>query len=307
MRIPPSIPENFARNAVELRGAEGGAWIQALPKLIGECEERWSLEVGGPFPNLSFNWAAPATRADGTRAVLKLSFPEDREFKTEAEALELFDGRGVVRLLELDLKRGAMLLERLEPGAALDSLEDDEEATSIAAGVMKEMWRPVAPSHPFPTVHEWTRGLARLRERFDGGAGPMPAALVEEAESLFEDLIPSQDEPVLLHGDLHHGNVLTARRSPWLAIDPKGVVGEPAFDMGALLHNPVELLEKPNPGKTLERRIHILSEELGLDRERVRGWGISQAVLSAYWGLEDHGEVWKESLVFARLLSGTGI
>ncbi len=304
MPVPPHVPENMARNVFEMRGEAGAEWLDRLPKLIAECEERWSLEVREPFADLSVNLVAPAKRADGTPAVLKLSFHEDKEFKTEAKALELFDGRGVARLLGLDLENGAMLLERLEPGATLDSLEDDEEATSIAAGVMKEMWRPAPPDHPFPTVHEWTRGLARLREHFDGGTGPMPAALVEEAESLFEDLIPSQDEPVLLHGDLHHGNILTARRSPWLAIDPKGVVGEPAFDVGTLLHNPMELLESPETGKILERRIHILSEELGLERERVRGWGISQAVLAAYWGLEDYGEVWEEALVFARLLSG---
>jgi streptomycin 6-kinase len=108
----------------------------------------------------------------------------------------------------------------------------------------------------------------------------------------------------VLHGDLHHYNVLAARREPWLAIDPKGVVGEPAYDTAALLHNPVEVLETPRPGKVLERRIDLLSQELGLDRERVRGWGLAQAVLAAYWGLEDSGQVWEEALVFAEMLSG---
>lgn len=300
---PPRIPENVARNAAEMRGEAGAAWLARLPKLIAEFERRWSLTVGEPFPNLSFNWVAPATHADGTSAVLKLSLPEDKEFRTEAKALELFDGRGVARLLELDLAKGAMLLERIEPGAALTSLEDDEEATSIAAGVMKEMWRPAPPDHSLPTVFERTRGLARLREHFEDGTGPMPAALVEDAESLFDELILTQEEPVLLHGDLHHDNILSSSRSPWLAIDPKGVVGEPAFDVGAMLHNPVELLERPNPGELLERRVHILSEHLDLDRERVRGWGISQAVLATYWGWEDSGRVGEEALVFARLLS----
>ena len=131
----------------------------------------------------------------------------------------------------------------------------------------------------------------------------MPTRLVEEAEELFDELVASQAEPVLLHGDLHHLNILSARRQPWLAIDPKGVVGEPAYDVAALLHNPVELLEAPRPGDVLERRVEVLTEELGLDRARVRGWGVSQAVLSAYWGLEDSGLVWEEALVFAGLLS----
>jgi streptomycin 6-kinase len=284
-----------------LRGAAGRDWLDRLPALITGCEERWSLEIGAPFPELSFNYAAPALRADGTAAVLKLSFPDDPAFNKEAEALRLFAGRGAARLLELD--RGAMLLERLEPGIPLTTVLNDEEATSIAAGVLRQLWRPVPRNHPFPTVSDWARGFDRLRQRFDGGSGPMPAALVEEAEGLFAELLASQDEPAVLHGDLHHDNVLAARREPWLAIDPKGVVGEPAYDTAALLHNPVKVLATPRPGKVMERRIALLSEELGLDRERVRGWGLAQAVLAAYWGLEDGGQVWSEALVFAELLS----
>jgi streptomycin 6-kinase len=284
-----------------LRGAAGRDWLDRLPALITGCEERWSLEIGAPFPELSFNYAAPALRADGTAAVLKLCFPDDPAFNKEAEALRLFAGRGAARLLELD--RGAMLLERLEPGIPLTTVLNDEEATSIAAGVLRQLWRPVPRNHPFPTVSDWARGFDRLRQRFDGGSGPMPAALVEEAEGLFAELLASQDEPAVLHGDLHHDNVLAARREPWLAIDPKGVVGEPAYDTAALLHNPVKVLATPRPGKVMERRIALLSEELGLDRERVRGWGLAQAVLAAYWGLEDGGQVWSEALVFAELLS----
>jgi streptomycin 6-kinase len=301
MRVPPSIPEGLTRTTIALRGAAGRDWLDRLPALITGCEERWSLEIGAPFPELSFNYAAPALRADGTAAVLKLSFPDDPAFNKEAEALRLFAGRGAARLLELD--RGAMLLERLEPGIPLTTVLNDEEATSIAAGVLRQLWRPVPRNHPFPTVSDWARGFDRLRQRFDGGSGPMPAALVEEAEGLFAELLASQDEPAVLHGDLHHDNVLAARREPWLAIDPKGVVGEPAYDTAALLHNPVKVLATPRPGKVMERRIALLSEELGLDRERVRGWGLAQAVLAAYWGLEDGGQVWGEALVFAELLS----
>lgn len=141
-----------------------------------------------------------------------------------------------------------------------------------------------------------------MRCHFGRGTGPLPPMLVEEAETIFAELVASQNEPVLLHGDLHHFNILAARRRPWLAIDPKGVVGEPAYDTGALLCNPVELLHTPQPGKCLKRRLDQLSEELDLDRARVRGWGLAQAVLAAYWGWEDTGQVWKEALAFADLL-----
>ena len=220
-RVPPSIPAELARTTIELRGAAGVEWLERLPALVAACGERWSLEVGPPFPQLSFNYAAPARRIDGTAAVLKLSYPDDPGFHMEAEALRLFAGRGAALLLELDKGRGAMLLERLEPGVPLTTVGDDEEATSIAAGVMRRLWRPVPRDHQFPTVSEWARGFDRLRRSFGGGTGPMPVTLVEEAEGLFADLLASEEEPVLLHGDLHHHNVLAARREPWLAIDPK--------------------------------------------------------------------------------------
>src|SRR5215208_2951436 len=305
MRVPPSIPEGIGTcTTIALRGATGKDWLDRLPALVAGCAERWSLEIGPPFPELSFNYAAPALRVDGTAAVLKLSFP-DAGFYKEAEALRLFEGRGAARLLELDLERGAMLLERLEPGVPLTSVRDDEEATSIAAGVLKQLWRSVPPDHPFPTVSEWAQGMERLRSYFGGGTGPLPSPLVERAEALFAELIPSQSELVVLHGDLHHFNVLAAQREPWLAVDPKGVVGEPAYDMGAFLHNPTELLTTPHPGQVLERRIDLLAEELDLDRSRVRGWAISQAVLAAYWGWEDSGHVLEDALAFAELLSGS--
>jgi streptomycin 6-kinase len=202
-----------------------------------------------------------------------------------------------------DLEAGAMLLERCEPGTPLTAVKADEEATSIAAGVMGELWRPVAPEHPFPSVADWAKGFDRLRQRYEGGTGPMPKALVERAETLFAELIASQTETLLLHGDLHHENILSAGWRPWLAIDPKGVVGERAYDTAALLHNPVELLREPEPGKLLQRRIDLLSERLNLDRARVHGWGLAQAVLAAYWDLEDSGRLWQEALTFAELLS----
>lgn len=285
-----------------MRGEPGKAWIEALPALIAKYEKQWSLTVGEPFENLSYNFAAPAKRADDSEAaVLKLSFPGEKEFRSEAEALKTFGGRGAVRLLELDLENGAMLLERLEPGMSLGDFEDDGEATEIIADIMRKLWRPAPPGHPFPTVAGWAKGFERLRIRFDGGTGPMPEDLVERAEMLFGKLLASQESPVLLHGDLHHGNVLSSGRG-WLAIDPKGAVGERAYETAAMLHNPSGFLEKKNPGELLERRIEILSEELGLEKSRVRGWGVAQSVLAAAWSLEDHGEVWGEALEFARLL-----
>src|SRR5438128_12681264 len=96
-------------------------------------------------------------------------------------------------------------------------------------------------------------------------------ALLEEAETLYAELSASMAEPVLLHGDLHHDNILSATRQPWLAIDPKGLIGEPAYEVGAWLRNPLpQLLHMPQPGRILARRVDQFAEELGLERTRVR-------------------------------------
>jgi len=297
------IPIDFTRTIVELYATAGLDWLRRLPATIAACEQRWSLTVMPPFADLSYNYVAPALRADGTEVVLKVGVPNS-ELTTETEALRLYNGRGSVRLLDADPDQGILLLERLQPGTPLSSLADDEQATSIAAGVMLRLWRPVPADHPFPTVARWAAGLQRLRDHFDGGAGPFPPALVAAAEALFHELVNSMDEPALLHGDLHHDNILAAQRRPWLALDPKGVVGEPAYEVGALLRNPLpQLLTGPRPVRVLARRVDQLAEELGFDRQRIAGWGLAQAVLSAWWSFEDHGHGWEPAIACAELLA----
>ncbi|HEX6185868.1 MAG TPA: aminoglycoside phosphotransferase family protein [Pyrinomonadaceae bacterium] len=294
---------------VALHGDAGRVWLDGLPALVEECAARWSLKVGPPFPHLSYNYAAPAEGPGGERLVLKLGVPV-RELLSEMEALRLFGGRGAARLFESDAARGALLLERLEPGTQLVPLreEDDEAATSVAASVMRKLRRAAPDAHDFPTAADWGRGFARCRAHFGGGTGPFPRRLFDESESLYAELLASSAAPVLLHGDLHHGNILAAEREPWLAIDPKGLVGEPAYEVGALLRNPLpQLLRWPNPARVTERRIAQLSEELGLERARVRGWGLAQAALSAWWSIEDEGELGEFGFAAAEVIAAASV
>jgi len=127
--------------------------------------------------------------------------------------------------------------------------------------------------------------------------------LVELAEALYRDLLTSMAEPVVCHGDLHHYNILADERAGWLAIDPKGIIGEPAFEVYALLLNPGHIFERSDYGRLLARRIDLLSELLGLDRQRLIAWGIAQAVLSSWWSYEDEGEGWQPALRCAALLA----
>lgn len=255
--------------------------------------------------NLSYNFVAPVRLSDGTGAVLKLGLPDSVELRREALALEAFGGvrSGTAELLDFDPDEGAMLIERARPGATLSaSTSDDEEATRRLADAMLAIRTPPPPGHGFPHISDWTHGFDRLRLRYGGGTGPMSEDLVNTAEALFAGLLASTREDSLLHGDLHHDNVLDAGDGRWLAIDPKGVVGDAAYEPAAMLHNPAALARRSDLRQILKRRVEILCGVLGHDRERLVGWAASQAVLASCWTLEDHGEVWDEPLLFARTL-----
>ena len=303
------IPDDFARAVVAFRGAPGERWLHELPTTIEDCAARWSLEVGPPLVPLYYNFVAPAARADGARLILKICFP-DEEAATEREALRLFEGRGAACLFDADAERSALLLERLEPGTKLSELceTDDEGATSYAVAVMRGLRRPAPDAHDFPSVADWGRGFNRHRARHGGTSGPLPSRLFDEAESLFRELDGSAAEAVLLHGDLHQGNIVAARREPWLAIDPKGIVGEPAYEVGALLRNPIDrILGWPNLPRVLGRRVRQLSEEMGFERERVRGWGVSQAMLAAVWSCEEDGRDYAEWVACAEAIAAAKV
>jgi streptomycin 6-kinase len=299
------VPEWFARRVAQVWGEPGQRWLDGLPGLVEQCARRWSLTVRPPYP-LSYTYVAPVTRANGGPAVLKLGVPGTYELATAAEALRLAAGDGMAALLDADLEAGALLLERVEPGGPLAALaaEDDEAATAVLLDVMRRIHRPVPEPDRFSTVAAWGMAFTELRERHAGGTGPLPPALVDRAERIYAELVASSAPAVLLHGDLHHDNVLRSSRAGWLAVDPKGLLGEPAFEVGAMLHNPwPDLLRWPDPGRLLVRRVHQLAEGLDVDPERVRAWGFAFAVLAAVWFDEDDEPVDPHPLRCAELLA----
>lgn len=290
-----------------MHGPEGTAWLGRLPKIVAECSRKWSLDVDPPFPDVFYNYVAPGVRADGSAVVLKVCYP-DEEFVTEAEALRLFDGRGAVRLLAVDVDLGALLLERLAPGTSLHAVVDDRQAIGIAVGVMRRLWRPAPTVHPFPPYADWLTRMAEKAPRLIGPSSPFPAAWIDRALALYSELAARSSEPVLLHGDLHHGNILAAEREPWLAIDPKGIVGEPECEVETLLLNALSpSLGAERIRQTFNRQVAQAAEELGFDRERLRARAIVRSVLSAFWTLEDHGHGWEPAINLAEALAATKV
>ena len=287
------------------RERAGRGWLARLPALLAEVAAGWALELGEPYA-LTFNYVTRVTRADGTPAVLKLTPPGRETLPTEAATLRLAAGAGAVRLLAADLDRGALLLERAEPGEPLTGLHrrDDDAATRVAAEVGLRLHRPVPPADAagFPTVEEWARKAFGWLRASCGGPGPLPGDLVDGAERIHHELVASSAPPVLLHGDLHHDNVLSAERG-WLAVDPQGVLGEPAYEAAALLRNPPGFGGRPEAPELLARRVAILAEAYGVGPDRIRGWGIAHNVVSLVWSLHDGaGRVDEDTLTVVRAL-----
>lgn len=276
-------------------------WLGLLPDQVAEVERRWSLRVQEPLDS-SHGYVARARHADA-EVVVKLGIP-GIEFDRELEALRLYDGRGAVMLLRADPRLGSMMLESVRPGRTLADLKSEEEATAIAASVMQGLWRPAPEQHPFAAMSEFEGGVEWLRICLAGEGSPIPTTLASRAEGLLRELATAQAEPVLLHGDLHHCNILSAGRIPWLAVDPKGVVGDPAYDVGPFLYN--RLFQTDSPVSILKRRVDQVSEQLGLGRDRIVGAAIPRAVLAA-WPSGSSGEPWKDPLRCAELLSSLTI
>ena len=296
-----TYPKSFLRTQTDLHGPNGLVWLDRLPAIVEDCARRWDLTLGSALEPLTYNYLVSARRADGTDVVMKVASPTG-EFMHQKAALAMFGGHGSVQLLASDDTNEVLLLESCKPGTLLDDLPDDE-AIAIAASIMRQLWRPLPPDHSFPTTDDWGQGFARLRKYY-GDTGPFPRTLVERAERTFADFSAATVTPVLLHGDLHHDNILAAQRQSWLAIDPKGVAGDPVYESGSMLLNRSSTMRiSQHPGPVLARRLDRLAGELEIERHRLRDWGVAQAVLSAWWTVEDHGHIGEFSLACAEILA----
>ena len=259
----------------------GAQWLDGLPTLVEECAEQWELTLGPPFAGGNVSLVLPAGDA-----VLKINFP-NAESEHEADALALWNGRGAVVLLAHDPGRRALLIERCDPGTTLWELDDEPEANRIAARLLLRIWQPPPEGHSFRLlVDEARRWADELPSQWEALGRPFEQALVDEAVASARDLSVTQRELVVAHQDYHGGNVLRAQREPWLVIDPKPLVAEPAFDAASLLRDRRDgLADDPAPQRRIRARLDQLTAELGLDRDRLRGWGIVHALA---WGMSEH-------------------
>jgi streptomycin 6-kinase len=243
-----------------------GQSYRGLMEDLQAAAERWSLMLGEPYEQGAAAYTTRATLPDGTPVALKLVHPH-RESEHEADALELWDGDGAVRLIARDDAGYALVLERCEPGTPLSQLEADA-ALDVVIALLPRLWKPAGePFHTLADEAAWWASY--LPEQWRG-----ERVLLDAALDAIEALSPTQGEQVLLHQDLHFDNVLAAQREPWLVIDPKPLVGEREFAVAPIARS----FELGHGRRAALHRFDRVTAELGLDRERARGWAIAQTV-----------------------------
>jgi streptomycin 6-kinase len=257
-----------------------------LPELAADFLDHWALRLDGPDGHGMASLVLPVIRADGTPGALKLQ-PVSEENAAAPIGLRAWNGDGVVRLLAHDPDTGTMLLERLDATRPLSSVADDTAALQILAELLARLVAVPAPEDlrhladiAAAMLDQVPRAVPRLRD-------PAQQRLVRTCASAMAELIGEPGDR-LLHWDLHYDNILAGQREPWLAIDPEPLAGDPGFDLLPALHNRWdEVVATGDVARAVLRRFDLLTEVLGLDRQRATGWTLSRVLQNALWDIED--------------------
>jgi streptomycin 6-kinase len=273
-----TVPQNLAETARREDGVR--AWINGLPQIVAEYADRWSLRVGAPFqPGGQCSWTAPATGPEGASLVLKVGvrFPGGEE-RDEAAGLRIWDGNGAVKLHRAEESESAygLLLERCQPGTPLGQMLPGPEQDQVVARLLRRLWAQSHAAYPFRPLAQMCDAWAGEFEREYAAAGPgdrIDPGLARAGIALFRALPRTADSQVLLCTDLHGENILAALREPWLVIDPKPYVGDPAYDVLQHMLNCEDRLAA-GPGALALR----MADLAGLDGGRVRQWLFARSV-----------------------------
>ncbi len=286
IHIPAETVRGFLWGGVE----SGIRWLHGLPALLESVCQMHNITGLRAGPELRMNLVLFGESATLGPVVIKLA-PPNWEVSNEIASTRIFNRSGrYAKLIDADESGAWILLERIQPGEMLQTLArsdeiSDEEATTITARLMQETIQPVpfGVDHSFPDLKTWLKSLWAYA---DSGRTIIPAEQLELALRHARDLIADPEPPMLLHGDFHHGNILTGRND-WVMIDPKGILAEKAFEVGPFFYNPIGIDQHPNLTELYDQRLNIFSRELGIDRQRLWQCALVACVLSDCWSLED--------------------
>ncbi|MET7368800.1 aminoglycoside phosphotransferase family protein [Streptomyces sp. NPDC005566] len=274
-------PEAFSGSTIAREGEPGAAWLAVLPTVVDELLARWDCVPDGEVMHGGVGIIVPVRRRDGGAAVLKVSFPHPGNVH-EPDAFAVWGGRGAVLLHERYDESFAMLLERVR-ASTLAEVEDDDEVVTVAGRLSRRLAVPAPPGLPRlrGLAESWEEQLRKDAEELTHALSPY---VVDTAVATVRELGRVQPD-TLVHGDLHGGNILRADREPWLAVDPKGYAGDPAYDGGTLLTSrALTMFGADDLHRAVLRALDAFAEAAELDRVRVRRWAQLHAVQAAFWG-----------------------
>lgn len=269
---------------------EGEVWLEQFPVLLDQIVDRWQLDLaevleGGFGVNRVYGGTKKfEDEKESQQVVLKIGIP-NKEGNTEIEALRAWGGRQSVKLIADSKIEGALLLERLTPGSMLKNFSDNKKETEIAAGIMSALPGPALESSLFPHFDQWIEGALAEFRQFSAESSPEFSVWTELAESYYQEISSSDEEDLLLHGDLHHENILYDQTKGWLAIDPKGVMGKPLFEVGRFIQNFFRAEGKSGIKNEIEERISIISEVLHRPSSDILKAAMVDLVMSFCWAL----------------------
>lgn len=258
-------------------------WLRSLPATVAGVCARWNIVLDPDLPDAYVALVLLGHSPELGPVAIKSS-PLADEFLAEATALRLAAGGNVARLYEVDLARSIMVLERIVPGTQLrDVAMADEDATRLAAETVATMWRPVPDATGLHPLRRWMRALFDWSPRSDRIAPD----LVRHAQEVGGALLARSSRSCVLHGDFQHHNLLRRASGDWAIIDPKGLVGDQAFEIAAWMVNPPGVTSRAEYRAMAARRAAICAEAWGIDRQELLAWAFVGAVLSACWSARD--------------------
>jgi len=273
--------DTFTQTITSAYGAKGVQWLTDLPTIIEQCVEQWSLTNLNPYETLTYNYVLSGMMHN-VPIVLKLRC-DPIALEKEVAALHAFENHGCIKIIAHNALLGAVLLEQVMPGKSLSTLVDhqDELATRIAADCIRKLHQATIPTRfLFPTLEQTLPDFTLETKEL------MP--FIAQARTLRKQLLASPQEKVFLHGDFHHGNILSSSNKTWSVIDPEGIIGDPVYDLAVYIRNPLtKLLDAPDAQTIIVNRIHQFANLLGYNPQHIYDWTYLQTVSSTYWSIED--------------------
>ena len=276
--------KKFEKNTINLWGEKGKSWLNQLPEIITRLSKHWDLDAIKPVDNMSYNYVAKAAQKASKPVVLKISC-DGQLIEDEYHALKHFNGQGSIKVFDIQNDLHALLLEQAIPGTLLKEHYSENIAGTIKiyTDVVKALASQARPSGQYTSVKKWCEAIDSLHD------SRIKPDYIFKAKMLRDFLLSSAEKEYLCHGDLHLENII-CHENKWLSIDPKGVVGEIAFEAAAFdLIDKREWLDPESIQDKILHRTHLIASQLNINHDRLLAWIYLRAMISAQWFIEDNG------------------